>query len=109
MVVEHTFFLVKSHAVAALCQYTFVSFTMTKGIGAIQNSGCLSESSNKWVTITYWIQINVSTLMQREIIAVKHRAVNQRTFELQCQSGKDTELLCMLRRSAKSGAPWNLI
>ena len=54
--VERTFFLMKSCAMADLCQYTLVSFTRMKERGGKKNSGCMSESSDEWVTITYWIQ-----------------------------------------------------
>ena len=48
MVVEHTFFLMKSRAMAVLCQYTLVSFTMMKGIEIIVISGCMYESLEEW-------------------------------------------------------------
>ena len=42
--VEHTFFLMKSRAMAALCQYTLVSFIMMKQATEIILH-CVSESS----------------------------------------------------------------
>ena len=48
MVVEHTFFLMKSRAMAVLCQYTHVSFTMMKEIEIIIISGCVYESLEEW-------------------------------------------------------------
>ena len=53
VVVEHTFFLTMSRAMAALCQYTLVSFTMMEETTVITISGCMSESSDEWVTITH--------------------------------------------------------
>ena len=53
VVVEHTFFLMKSRAMADLCQYTLVSFTMMEETTVITISSCMSESSDKWVTITH--------------------------------------------------------
>ena len=55
VVVEHTFFLMKSRAMAALCQYTLVSFTMMEETAIEMTSGCVSESSDEWVTVTYEI------------------------------------------------------
>ena len=48
MVVEHTFFLMESCAMAVLCQYRLVSFTMMKEIGIIIISGCAYESLEEW-------------------------------------------------------------
>ena len=53
VVVEHTFFLMKSHAMADLCQYRLVSFTMMEETTVITISGCMLESSDEWVTITH--------------------------------------------------------
>ena len=53
VVVEHTFFLMKSRAMATLCQYTLVSFTMMEETAIIMISGCVSESSEKWVITTH--------------------------------------------------------
>ena len=53
VVMEHTFFLMKFHAVAVLCQYTLVSFTMMKERKVIINSGCMYESLEEWVMITH--------------------------------------------------------
>ena len=53
VVVERTFFLMKSRAMADLCQYTLVSFTMIKEIGTIMISGCVLESSDELVTVTH--------------------------------------------------------
>ena len=47
VVVEHTFFLTMSRAMADLCQYTHVSFTMMKEIAEKNFSGCMLESSDK--------------------------------------------------------------
>ena len=44
VVVEHTFFLMKSRAMADLCQYTLVSFTMMEETTEIILR-CVSESS----------------------------------------------------------------
>ena len=43
----------KSHAMAALCQYTLVSFTMMKEIGIIVDSSCVYESLEEWVIGTH--------------------------------------------------------
>ena len=62
VVVECTFFLMKSRAMADLCHYTLVSFTMMKEIAVIITSGCVLESSEKWVITTHEM-ITGSTLM----------------------------------------------
>ena len=62
VVVERTFFLMKSCAMAALCQYTLVSFTMTKGSAVIMISGCVSECSDEFVITIHEI-ITGSILM----------------------------------------------
>ena len=51
--VEHTFFLMKSCAMADLCQYTLVSFTMMEETTVIMFSGCMSESSDEFVTVIH--------------------------------------------------------
>ena len=45
VVVEHTFFLTMSRAMAALCQYTLVSFTMMEETAIEITLRCVSESS----------------------------------------------------------------
>ena len=53
VVVERTFFLMKSRAMATLCQYTLVSFTMMEETAIILTSGCVSESSDEFVITTH--------------------------------------------------------
>ena len=107
VVVERTFFLMKSRAMADLCQYTLVSFTMMKETAVIMISGCVSESSDEWVITTH--EMAGSILMKQDIIAVKHRAVHQWTYQSQCQSWQETGLLCDCGTSAKRDAPYCLI
>ena len=45
VVVEHTFFLMKSRAMADLCQYTLVSFIMIEETAIEITLCCVSESS----------------------------------------------------------------
>ena len=100
VVVERTFFLMKSRAMADLCQYTLVSFTMMEETAVIMISGCVSESSDEWVITTHEMMAG-SILMKQDKIAVKHRAVNQWTYESQCKSWQETGLLCDCGTSAK--------
>ena len=75
VVVEHTFFLTMSRAMAALCQYTLVSSTVMEETSIILR--CVSESSGKiyWVTVTYE-KISL-TFIQEETVVLSHRTVYQ--------------------------------